>query len=117
MSGRVLIVEHDPVIATDLFIAVEDLGFEPVGPAVTAKEGLDFAERETLGAALLDCVMMGETSEAVAKALAARGTPFLYVTGLEDPAALTRSWPDAPVLAKPLGPADLRQALHALMRA
>ena len=115
MSARILILEHDPIIATDLYIAVEDFGYQPVGPAVTTQEGLDMVRGEPLGAALLDCHMMGDTSRAVAQLLAERGTPFAYVTGAEDPGAAVRGWPDAPVLAKPLSHRDLERTIAHLL--
>ena len=111
MRGRILIVEHDPVIAADLYIQTEDLGYavgEPVGSVVEAMAEVDAGG---VRAALLDCQLVGETSRAVAERLAADDTPFAYVTGREDFPAGYPGWPDAPVLAKPLGGQELERVL------
>ena len=115
MSRALLIVEHDPVIAADLYIQAEDLGYDVLEPVGTVRGALAELADGRVGAALLDCHLMGETSREVADALRARDTRFAYVTGLPDFPTAHPGWPDAPVLRKPLGGRDLDRTLARLM--
>ena len=107
MSARILVVEHDPVIATDLYIGIEDLGYEAVGPVSSVRQALEAIAGEPLHGALLDCKLIGETSQAIAEVLHRRDIPFAYVTGNADFRAGQAGWPAAPVLVKPLGQGQL----------
>ena len=117
MSGRILIVEHDPVIAADLYIQTEDLGYDVGEPVASVGEALAEVEAGGVRAALLDCQLVGETSLAVAERLAASDTPFAYVTALDGFPADRAAWPEAPVLGKPLGGRDLERVLEGFGRA
>lgn len=105
--SRLLIVEHDPIIAADLFIGLDDLGADPLEPCATIGEALDRVEAGDVAAASLDVRMMGESSRAVAQALSERELPFAYVTGDDSFVPGDEGWPDAPVISKPLRTSDL----------
>lgn len=80
LSGRrILIVEDDFLIASDLASYFAQLGAEIVGPAGTLAEGLQLVEEAE--AAVLDINLRGETSFPLAEALLVRNVPFVFFTG------------------------------------
>jgi DNA-binding response OmpR family regulator len=78
---RILVLDDEPLILLDLECAVEDAGCVPL-TALEADEALDFLAREPISAAILDVSLAGGlTCEPVARALAARGVPYILHTG------------------------------------
>jgi DNA-binding NarL/FixJ family response regulator len=105
LSGlRVLVVEDEPLVAMALDDLLAARGCAVIGPASSVAEALVLLERESPAAALLDVNLGDETSAEVARALAARGKPFLVVTGYEELAAVEPSLAHAPRLVKPAAP-------------
>lgn len=79
LSGRrILIVEDEFIIASDLASYFTALGAEVVGPAGTLTAALPLVEAAE--AAVLDIHLAGETSFPVAEALLSRGVPFVFFT-------------------------------------
>lgn len=112
---RVLIVEDEPLIALMLEDMLQDLGCEIAGVAGSPEAALTALEHgRAPDAAVLDLNLHGRSSGGVADALAARGVPFLFVTGYGD-----ESIPEAhcrrPVLGKPFADNDLAKALNKLL--
>jgi DNA-binding response OmpR family regulator len=112
---RILIVEDEMMIAMLIEDMVQDLGYEPIGPAMTVDKAVALATAETLDAAILDVNLGdGAPSTPVAEALKSRGVPFLFATGYG-----SRGRPDAfeeaPVLQKPFSIDDLSGALSQLL--
>ena len=105
--ARILIVEHDPVVGTDLFMQVDDMGHEAVGPVGSAYEAMREVRQGRIDGAFLDCKLIGEDSREVADALSLRGVPFAYVTGVADFRESFPGWPSAPVLLKPISANDI----------
>ncbi|MGJ3265379.1 MAG: response regulator [Salinarimonas sp.] len=105
---RILVVEDEFIVALAAEDMLGDLGAEVVGPAATVGDGLVLAA-EPLDAALLDINMHGERSFAVARALRARGIPFVFATGYADAGCAELA--DAPILRKPYGSDALAAAL------
>ena len=109
---RVLVVEDEPVVAMCLEDILETLGCVTVGPASRLAEGLALAEREELGAAILDINLGGERSTPIAEALQRRGVPFVFASGYGSaPEGF-----DAPLLGKPYRDSDIDAALKAVLR-
>jgi DNA-binding response OmpR family regulator len=110
--ARILLVEDDAFLAFDLAQRLERAGFTIAGPASTSTRALHLLAEAGCDAAVLDVHLgRGETSEPVARELAARGTPFVTVTGYsheQRPLAFEGS----PVLPKPIQFADLLAALQ-----
>jgi DNA-binding response OmpR family regulator len=103
---RVLIVEDDFLIAESLSHAIADYGFTAVGPVETADRAVRLIGQEPPDGALLDVGLREGNAVEVAKALRARGVPFVVVTGYSRdilPPELKR----APFVAKPMTEADL----------
>ena len=61
---------------------------------------------EALDLAVLDLNLAGEAAYPVAEALAARGVPFLFMTGYGQH-GIDGAWRDRPALAKPFRPSEL----------
>lgn len=85
MPYTVLIVEDDFLIAMDLQLMVEGLGWRVLGPAGTVKEALALIESELPTVALLDVDLGVELVTPVALALKARGVPFALATAYANP--------------------------------
>src|SRR5579875_2422360 len=97
---RILLVEDEYYIASDLKRMLSQRGAAPVGPAADLPTGLSLAATEDLDAAVLD-VNLGETrSFAIADCLKARGVPYILLTGY-DSWSLPARYQDAPRLEKP----------------
>lgn len=109
---RVLVVEDEPVVAMCLEDILDGLGCEPVGPAGRVAEGLALAEREEIGAAILDINLAGERSTPIAEALRRRGVPFAFASGY---GAVPEGFETWPLIAKPYREADIDAALRALL--
>ncbi len=87
-TTSVLVVEDDPIIGADMRSTLERHGFK-VTLAQDATTALGSIGSEKLDVALLD-VGLGEGSGVeVGRALAADGTPFVYVTGQTDAGTLS----------------------------
>lgn len=115
LAGKqILIVEDEffiPETAADMLSA---LGATVVGPAATVAQALSIIEREPIDAALLDVNLNGERSEAVARALEAKGAPFVIATGYG-----ASGWRGVttPILNKPYSQDDLRVQLETVLAA
>jgi len=97
---RVLVAEDEFVIALEIEEALRRAGYEVVGPAATAEEAERLAREEPLDAAVLDADLRGGPSYTAADALAARGVPFVFLTGYEA-GVLPDRFRGRPVLGKP----------------
>ena len=111
MSGtckakRILVVEDEWFIAGDLRRALAAAGAHVVGPVGTLAAGLALADATPLDAAVLDINLGGEPSFPIADRLAARGVPFLFLTGYDD-WALPPSYRAAERLTKPCAAEDV----------
>lgn len=115
LSGqRILIVEDEAVIAMLLEDQLEELGCVVVGAVSSVAEALSAIECQPMDAAVLDLNLRGERSYPIAEALAARGTPYLFITGYGNQ-GLDPEYQDKPVLQKPFTSSALQQALTGLL--
>lgn len=116
VAGRkVLIVEDEGLISAQIEAVLDEAGCAVMGPAADVQEALALATGPPPDVAILDVNLAGERSDPVADALAARGIPFLFCTGYASGGAPERHR-DAPVLNKPLDPAELIRAIGDLTR-
>lgn len=98
---RVLLVEDEVLIALDMQAILEDAGFEVVGPLHDLASALQaVGDGVRLDCAVLDLNLPDGRSEAVADRLAARRTPFLFLTG-QSRMDLAERFRDCPRLQKP----------------
>jgi CheY-like chemotaxis protein len=109
---RVLVVEDEPIVGILLEDMLLDLGVEVIGPAASVAEALALVGQAEFDAALLDVNLGGERSYPVAEALAARGIPFLFLTGYGEAA-----WEGAETIQKPYLSEEVRAGLERILAA
>ena len=114
-SGRrVLMVEDEMMVAWLLEDMLTDLGCAVIGPAGNVNQALAMIEAELIDAAVLDVNLNGEMSYPIADALAARGVPFVFVTGY-DKGRIIDGYQSFPVLQKPFHRSELSDILAKLL--
>ena len=111
---RILLVEDELLIAMVLEDVLRPEGCVLVGPFPRVEPALKAAREERLDAAVLDINLAGERVDPIAKTLAGRNVPFVFTTGY-DRSMLPAEHADRPTLAKPFKPAQLIEALTALL--
>ncbi len=108
---RILIAEDEAIVAMDLRLHLQALGYEPVGTAANTAEALALAERTHPDLALMDVSLEdGEDGIAAAGRLQALGVPVVFLTAYADEATLERAKRSRPYgyLVKPFE----ERALH-----
>lgn len=115
LRDRVILVVEDEMM---IMMMVEDMLADLGASAVAARSGAEALERlatRRFDAAMLDLRLEDGDSYEVARALAARGVPFLFSTGssLHD---LSEEFSRRPVLRKPFTYPQLAGALVRLLR-
>ncbi|MEO1049402.1 MAG: sigma 54-interacting transcriptional regulator [Bacteroidota bacterium] len=90
-SCRVLIVEDEFIIATDLSTMLTRLGHEVVAIAGTIKDAKTAIEKELIDIVLLDINLEKEFDGiALASEIEKRAIPFIFTTGRSDPYILSK---------------------------
>lgn len=114
---RILVVEDEYLIASDLASWLEDQGAEVLGPVPSVEEALALLDTDPLpDAAVLDINLGNEQVFPVADALQAADVPFVFMSGY-DAKLIPGPYGDVPRCAKPLDRANLLRALaEALQR-
>jgi DNA-binding NtrC family response regulator len=107
LSGEVLIVEDNFIIAMDVEEILTELGATTVHMAKCCDEALDIIDQIALSAAILDFTLEDGTSERVADALVARGVPFIFATGYSDVSRFPVRYQAYPILTKPYSRHDI----------
>lgn len=102
------------LVAMNIEDMLLELGHEVAGLASRVAPALALAREAEFDAAMLDVNLAGETSFAVADALAERRIPFLFATGY-GLKGIDPRYRDFPVLQKPFRTHQLREALARLV--
>jgi CheY-like chemotaxis protein len=105
---RCLVLDDEFLIALDIQQVLETAGAASVTLVVNSDDALTAIRvGPKFDVAVLDVKLGGGTpansgnSLTVAAALAAQGTPFVFLTGLLGDQTIARQFPDVPVVAKP----------------
>ncbi|MGH6912553.1 MAG: response regulator [Geminicoccales bacterium] len=106
---RLLVVEDEFFIARDIGFLLRRAGADVVGPLGRLTPALSAARSELVDGAVLDLDLHGERVYPVADALAARGVPFLFLSGFDDE-AIDSQYHHVPRLEKPFTPDQLISA-------
>jgi CheY-like chemotaxis protein len=108
---RVLVVEDEAIIAALIENALVEEGCSVIGPVATLARALEAIEKTKVDAALLDISVNGRDTYPVADILAARGVPFIFVSGftLKD---LPTSYRHCAHITKPFEPSAIITALR-----
>jgi DNA-binding response OmpR family regulator len=112
--GRVLVVEDDYFIASDVRDSLEEMGCDVVGPYATIEEATAAMESESLDAAVLDVNLSGDAVYPLAGKLMGRRVPLLFVTGYS-PEIISQKFAAVPRLTKPIMPRQLQKAVALLI--
>jgi DNA-binding response OmpR family regulator len=116
LQGRtILAVEDEMLPAMLLEDILQNAGCNVIGAGHLEQATLLARERD-VDAAVLDVNLHGLRSYPVADALAARGTPFVFLTGYGK-TNLRELYPGCPVITKPYKDTDLIAALAAVISA
>ena len=101
---RVLVVEDDWLLASEIVRLLESANCRVIGPAPTVALALAHIEGgQPFDAALLDINLQGELSYEVADVLLARGVRLAFVTGYPK-TVLPRRFDGIPLYEKPFEP-------------
>ena len=102
LSGkRLLVVEDEYVIASDLAYTIEAAGATVIGPAGTVEDALALLDSDRIDGAVLDVNLHQKRVYPVADALAARRIPFVFATGY-DAADMPPAYAGVPRYEKPV---------------
>jgi len=101
VAGRVLLVEDEALVAMMMRDILLELGLSVAGPFCTPAEAVAAARDDGVDAAILDVNLGGELIYPVADTLAARGVPFVFVTGY-GAESIDGRFAHVPILQKPI---------------
>ncbi len=97
---RILVIEDHPPLGRFIAAALASAGWVVVGPVTDHASALDAARHKSLDLALIDRVLRGEETVAIADVLANRGIPCLLMSGYPR-STLPEPFSDFPFLEKP----------------
>lgn len=109
-SLRVLVVEDEMIVTMLLEDLLAELGHTVTATASHLDDAVRLVEAGGFDIAMLDLNINGQQTFPVAKALRARGVPFVFATGYGE-AGLPEEWRGTPTLQKPFMGEDLELLL------
>jgi CheY-like chemotaxis protein len=116
LSGlRVLVVEDDYMIATDISEGLASMGAQVIGPAADLTEARRLVAEKKIDAVVLDLNLEGQIAVDLADDLVARQIPFVLATGYQAEGIPPRH-AHVPRCEKPFNSIDVAKALHRLCR-
>jgi two-component system, response regulator PdtaR len=120
VTGRLLIVEDNWVVAIEMEAALLDAGYDVLGIAVSANEAVDVCDRERPDMVLMDIRLQGG-SDGVAAAVEIRerfGISSVFVSAHDDPETRARAAAAKPLgwIPKPVTSSELIKRLAGLKR-
>jgi CheY-like chemotaxis protein len=107
---RILLVEDEYMLASDLAHYLEEHGAAIVGPAGTVASALALVEQNRLDGAVLDINLHNEEVYPVADALIALNVPIVFATGYDE-LLMQRPYIGLPRCQKPLDKEALARVL------
>jgi signal transduction histidine kinase/DNA-binding response OmpR family regulator len=115
-TTRILIVEDESVIAKDIEVTLEHMGYEVAGHEVAGEDAQRAVERDAPDVVLMDIALQGPMDgvEAARRIHAAHNIPVVYLTAYADEAILERVRQTAPFgyIIKPFKAKELRLAIE-----
>ncbi|MBB36317.1 MAG: two-component system sensor histidine kinase/response regulator [Hirschia sp.] len=107
LSGDVLLVEDNIIIALDTEEALLELGATRVHVASTVESAMEILDEHTPSLALLDLNLGDETSEPIAERLESMGVTFVFGTGYGELAPVKDRFTNVTFLQKPYDVKDI----------
>ena len=113
---KVLVVEDEVVIADNICLTLEDLGYDVIEPAINYEEALELIETESPDLALLD-IQLGGLKDGIDLAWKIKEDydfPFVFLTSNADPMTIERAKKVTPpaYLVKPFNKDDLYTSIE-----
>lgn len=113
---RILIVEDEFIIASNLKLMLEDLGYEPLSPAGSEKEAIEMLQKKEVDLAILD-INLGGRHEGINVGRYINENvkiPFIYLTSNSDKATIQQAKQTQPstYLIKPFTSEDIYSAIE-----
>lgn len=105
---RVLLIEDEALVAMMIQECLAEIGYQVLGPIGTAAEAATKAKDGAFEAAVLDINLGDGAVYPIAELLAARGVPFIFVTGY-DADSVDARFRKVPILQKPIDREVLRR--------
>ncbi|APX89553.1 hypothetical protein BV394_07365 [Brevirhabdus pacifica] len=112
---RVMVLEDEALIALSLEMTLTDEGVVVLGP-FSSVDDAKAAMKGEVDAAILDVNLGRDTSLDVAQTLTTRGVPFVFLTGDGDWHRVANTFPDVPVLEKPIREVDVVVSLGRVLK-
>src|SRR4051794_4619360 len=112
--SRILVVEDHPPLGRFIAMALESAGWMVVGPITDHASALQAARSQPLDLALMDRMLQGVETLAIADLLAERSIPCLLMSGYPR-STLPERFQDRPFLEKPFSMVALLDAVRAVM--
>jgi len=117
MAGsKILVVEDEFVVASDLKVSLEGLGYEVAALAATGAEAIDMAGRKSPDLVLMDIVLRGEMDgiTAAAKIREAANIPVVFLSAYSNQDILERAKISQPFgyLLKPVNKRELHATIQ-----
>ena len=110
---RILVVEDSFLLADDLCFQLEQMRCEIVGPTGQLAEAKELAREGEIDGAFLDVDLGAEgKSFPVARILAERAVPFVFLTGYDIDMAFPAAFQSVPRILKPFEPRALLRVLN-----
>jgi len=110
---RILVIEDEPLVSMEIETYLSGSGATAIGPAGTVERARQLIESEKFDAAFVDANLGGEPVDEIAKGLAAKGIPFLFLTGYGRE-ALPEAFRNAGMIGKPYTREQLMMATSKL---
>ena len=116
----VLVVEDERLIARDIAMQLQDLGYTPVGPATTGEQAIEMAQKLHPQLVLMD-VHLASSMDGITAAQAIRsqfGIPTIFLSAFDAADSLERAKQVEPAgfLAKPFEEYQLRDVMAAALK-
>ncbi len=111
---RVLIIEDEPLLATEVEAALSGAGFVSLGPAASVDAAMAAIADLLFDAAVVDRTLLGKTADPIMVELDRRRIPYVLLTGMGPPEQVAPS-PTVPVIMKPFDAASLVTALRTVL--
>ncbi len=115
-GARVLIIEDDYFVASDLDLLIEDAGGHVVALVGNNFEALHLLATERVDAVVLDLCLADGQSTPTLDVLTARGTPVVVHTGADLPPGFKQRYPHVEILPKPAASRGLMESLDAVLQ-
>jgi DNA-binding NtrC family response regulator len=113
--ASLLVVEDEILVLLELEAILREAGAEEIHLCRDVASALSRIKSDPVTAAILDVRLGLEVVTPVARALAARGTPFLFYTGQAASEPALREWPKNRILPKPARAHTIVDALAKLI--